>query len=276
MADEIRTARAVADPGAFDIWWLGQSGFLLHWNGRMVLFDPYLSDSLTEKYAATDKPHVRMSERVMDPGLLTGIDIVTSSHNHTDHLDAATLNTILAHNPGISMVIPEANRDFVADRLGFDRAFPFGIDDRKQVTIGEFTFTGVPAAHNDIERDAQGRCCYLGYLVRFGKWTVFHSGDTLYHDGLVDILSPAKPDVAFLPINGNDPARRVAGNMNGAEAARLAREVGARMVIPHHFHLFEFNTAEPDLFEASCQSLKQLYITMKLGERLHIDRQTSN
>ena len=36
------------------VWWLGQSGFLLGWNGRFLLFDPYLSDSLTEKYAAED------------------------------------------------------------------------------------------------------------------------------------------------------------------------------------------------------------------------------
>ena len=30
-------------------------------NGRHLLLDPYLSDSLTKKYAATDKPHVRMT-----------------------------------------------------------------------------------------------------------------------------------------------------------------------------------------------------------------------
>ena len=272
LAEEIRIARSVPDPGAFDIWWLGQSGFLLHWNGRTLLFDPYLSDSLTEKYASTDKPHVRMSERVIDPGLLTGIDIVTSSHNHTDHLDAATLRPILDHNPGIRLVIPEANRTFVCNRIECEQSFPLGVNDGQEVRVGEFSFTGIPSAHNEIDRDHHGRCLYLGYLVRFGDWTIYHSGDTLFHDGLADILRPAKPDVAFLPINGNDPSRSVAGNMNGAEAARLAKDIGSKMVIPHHFHLFEFNTAEPDLFEASCHSLGQPFVTMKLGERLHIDR----
>ncbi|HAO96788.1 MAG TPA: hypothetical protein DCQ96_12085, partial [Verrucomicrobiales bacterium] len=51
----------------FHVWWLGQSGFLLKWNGHFLLFDPYLSDSLTRKYEGTDKPHVRMSELVVDP-----------------------------------------------------------------------------------------------------------------------------------------------------------------------------------------------------------------
>jgi L-ascorbate metabolism protein UlaG (beta-lactamase superfamily) len=85
----------VSDERNFHLWWLGQSGFLLQWKGKRVLIDPYLSDSLTKKYAATDKPHIRMSERVVDPELLRNISIVTSSHNHTDHLDAETLMPVL-------------------------------------------------------------------------------------------------------------------------------------------------------------------------------------
>jgi hypothetical protein len=57
----------------FHLSWLGQSGFLLQWNGKRVLIDPYLSDSLTKKYAGTDKPHARMSELVIKPGLLKNI-----------------------------------------------------------------------------------------------------------------------------------------------------------------------------------------------------------
>jgi L-ascorbate metabolism protein UlaG (beta-lactamase superfamily) len=57
--------------GSFRLWWLGQSGFLLQWNGIHVLLDPYLSDSLTKKYSQTDKPHVRMTELVIDPARLS-------------------------------------------------------------------------------------------------------------------------------------------------------------------------------------------------------------
>jgi len=49
----------------FHLWWLGQSGFLLQWQGKHLLFDPYLSDALTKKYANTDQPHVRMTEQVI-------------------------------------------------------------------------------------------------------------------------------------------------------------------------------------------------------------------
>ena len=79
--------RSASEREAFHLWWLGQSGYLLQWQGHYLLLDPYLSDSLTHKYARTEKPHTRMSERVIDPPRLNFIDVVTSSHNHTDHLD---------------------------------------------------------------------------------------------------------------------------------------------------------------------------------------------
>src|SRR6188768_1428855 len=117
-------SRASMDNQDFRLWWLGQSGYLVQWQGRHLLLDPYLSDSLTEKYAATDKPHVRMTARVIAPERLDFIDVVTSSHNHTDHLDAATLIPLLRANPAMKFVVPEANRAFVADRLHIDPAAP--------------------------------------------------------------------------------------------------------------------------------------------------------
>ena len=94
------------DTNKFHLWWLGQSGYLLTFKGERVLLDPYLSDSLTAKYASTNKPHIRMSERVIHPGLLTNISIVTSSHNHTDHLDGETLIPLLKKQPGYQVHHP--------------------------------------------------------------------------------------------------------------------------------------------------------------------------
>src|SRR5436190_18744879 len=99
---------ARGDPDRLHLWWLGQSGFLVQWEGKHLLLDPYLSDSLTKKYANTDKPHTRMTERVIAPEKLNFIDVVTSSHNHTDHLDAETLLPLLRVNPRLQLLIPEA------------------------------------------------------------------------------------------------------------------------------------------------------------------------
>ena len=111
-------SKTLSDHHHFHLYWLGQSGYLLQWKGQQVLIDPYLSDSLTKKYENTNKPHLRISERVIDPSLLRNISIVSSSHNHTDHLDGETLIPLLKNNPNINFIIPEANRTFVAERVG--------------------------------------------------------------------------------------------------------------------------------------------------------------
>ena len=208
-----------------------------------------------------------MSELVIAPELLDRIDIVSSSHNHTDHLDAETLNPILNSNPAISFVIPEANRAFVCERLKCPTDLPIGLNDGKKVNVKGFTFNGVPAAHNTIERDEWGQCHFMGFVVQFGKWTIYHSGDTLMYDNITDILKPFKVDIAFLPINGNDPARGVAGNLNAHEAATLGKNIHARFVIPHHYHMFEFNTSDPNEFAREAEEVKQPYRILKLGER---------
>lgn len=248
------------------MWWLGQSGFLVVTPQASVLFDPYLSDSLTVKYASTDKPHTRVTERVIDPGKLIGIDIITSSHNHTDHLDAETLLPLFAANPTAKLLFPRANREFILGRLGDVAHRLVEIDAGESLTAAGVDFHGIAAAHNMVERDEAGCCKFLGFIARVAGITFYHSGDTLRHDDLVASLKPFAPDVAFLPINGNRPERRVAGNLNGQEAAALAHEIRAGLVVPHHFDMFEFNTASPSEFEAECTRLGQSFRTLRTGE----------
>lgn len=250
----------------FHIWWLGQSGYLLQWKGQRILIDPYLSNSLTVKYQGTKKPHVRMSEIVIDPSLFKNIIAVSSSHNHTDHLDAETLGPIIRNNPGITMIIPEANRTFVTDRIKSEHDFPIGLNDGRSYTVGPFTYHGIPAKHNEIDRDANGNCKYMGYVIEFGPYKLYHSGDTLWFSGMEDYLKPFEVDLALLPINGNDPAREVAGNLDTKEAPQLAKAMGAKMVIPCHYDMFEFNTADPSDFIKEAQSIAQPHFVLKLGE----------
>jgi L-ascorbate metabolism protein UlaG (beta-lactamase superfamily) len=251
----------------FRLWWLGQSGFLLQWEGIHVLLDPYLSDSLTRKYSQTDKPHVRMTELVIDPNRLSFADIVTSTHNHTDHLDAETLCPILANNPSVRLVIAEANRTFVADRLKIDAAAAIGLDDGSSVEISGIKFSGIASAHEAVEHDEQGRAKFLGYVLQFGHWTLYHSGDTVRYGGMAEKLLPFRVDVALLPINGRAPERRVPGNLTGHEAAQLARDIDAKLAIPCHFDMFEFNTAPPDEFIHHCQRLGQPFKVLRCGEQ---------
>lgn len=252
---------ANCDDGHFRLWWLGQSGFVLQWRGRHLLLDPYLSDSLTKKYASTDKPHVRMTERAVDPAALDFIDVVTSSHNHTDHLDAETLGPLLRVSKGITLIVAEANRKFVAERLGIDPSFPGGLEIGQSTDAGPFRIEAVPAKHDELGPE------FVGYIVRFGPWAIYHSGDTLLYEGMAELLQRHKVDVALLPINGRAPERRVAGNLNAAEAAQLGKQIAARTVIPCHYEMFAFNTADPQDFARACDAVGQPYNILHCGER---------
>jgi L-ascorbate metabolism protein UlaG (beta-lactamase superfamily) len=265
--DQVRRGLA---SGQRRLWWLGQSGFLVINEGRAIVFDPYLSDSLTRKYANTAKPHVRITERVVTPEALAGlgaVEVITSSHNHTDHLDAETLKPLLSANPRVRLVIPAANREFALERLGPEVAPQLvELDDATTTLVYGLEFHGIAAAHNAVERDAQGRCKYLGYVLRWGALCLYHSGDTLRHRQLVPALQHWQVDVALLPINGDRPERGVAGNLDGREAAQLAHDIGARWVVPCHFDLFEFNTASPNDFVSECERLGQAYRVLRNGE----------
>jgi L-ascorbate metabolism protein UlaG (beta-lactamase superfamily) len=272
LADEqfLANVRATRGHPGLHLWWLGQSGFLIHYEGRFALLDPYLSDSLTTKYGGTDKPHVRMTRRVVDPAQLSFVHVVTSSHNHTDHLDADTIKPILAANPKVKLVVPEANREFVAQRLGVAQHVPEGVEDGMSVKAGGFEIHGVPAAHERRELDDMGRDRNLGYVIKAGPWCVYHSGDTVLYEGMVEKLSQIDVHVALLPINGRSPERRVAGNLDGREAAQLAKYIGAGLVIPCHYEMFEFNTASPEQFVTECQRLGQPFNVLRAGERCAI------
>jgi L-ascorbate metabolism protein UlaG (beta-lactamase superfamily) len=259
--------RASHEERVTHLWWLGQSGFLVKFGSRYLLLDPYLSDSLTKKYASTDKPHVRMTERVVAPERLDFVDVMTSSHNHTDHLDAETLVPLMKANPAMRVVVAEANRTFAAERLGVDPATLLGIDAGKTMTVAGFDITAVPAAHERIATDEQGQHKFLGHVVRTAGCTIYHSGDTVPYEGMIQALRRHDVDVALLPINGRKPERRVDGNLWGREAAWLAKEIGAKVVIPCHYEMFEFNTETPEQFVDACETLRQPYRVLRCGER---------
>ncbi len=63
------------------------------------------------------------------------------------------------------------------------------------------------------------------------------------------------------------PTRKVAGNLNTSEAAALGKAIGAKYVIPCHYDLFEFNTADVRDFVVEAHQLDQQVIVLRLGEQ---------
>ncbi len=253
-ADLIADVHAARDETGMHIWWLGQSGFLVQIGGESLLLDPYLSDSLTTKYAGTDTPHERITGLVVEPALLCFVDVVTSSHAHMDHLDPGTLPHVLA---GAAAFVCAAGSEHVAaERAGRAPDAALGIGD--DATFGGFWIEAVPAYH-------EGAPEAVGYVVRNGAYALYHAGDSRRVQGMAEAVAPHGVDIAFLPINGK------LGNMDGADAARLAYEAGAQIAIPCHHEMFRLNTASTSRFVAECVRIGQEYRLPRAGERITID-----
>jgi L-ascorbate metabolism protein UlaG (beta-lactamase superfamily) len=272
--DEILQAdvNAIAsDDACLHLWWLGQSGFLCQQGGARLLLDPYLSDSLTEKYAATDKPHVRMTERCLAPEALPQVRLVTASHIHTDHLDAATLVPLAHAMGGITLVLPHPILEDARLRLGDAPIELVGLDAGESCELHGWRLTGIPAMHDDLKKDEHCRHHYLGFLIQRAGFCFYHSGDTRWYPDLAKWLLDPVCDVMLLPINGHKPERRVAGNMDGTEAGVLAKSCQARLAVPCHYDMFTFNTESPEEFMAACTHLAQPHRVLRCGEKLSLE-----
>jgi L-ascorbate metabolism protein UlaG (beta-lactamase superfamily) len=242
--------------GTLAVWWLGQSGFLIKSRRGSLVVDPYLSEHLTQKYAATDRPHIRMTRAPLGPRDLECIDLVLASHKHSDHLDPGTLPGLLAASPRARLVLPAALAEH-ARGLGLpaDRFVGLVAGATFTDSASGFSVRALPSAHEVLDTDAAGRHLYLGYVIEAEGLRLYHSGDSLAYDGLGGWLGQGRFDVLFLPINGRDPARGVAGNMSAAEAVALAAAVRPRFLVPHHYDMFTFNTVPVAQFEAEARNL---------------------
>jgi L-ascorbate metabolism protein UlaG (beta-lactamase superfamily) len=220
----------------------------------MIVIDPYLSEHLTTKYEHSSKPHIRMTVAPVRGNQLTSIDAILSSHKHSDHLDPGTVPPLIESNPVAKLIFPSSLDNHVSS-FGIPEHQKHPIDAGETVEIAGFRIKAIPSAHEGLDKDDDGHHLYLGFIIEVAGLRLYHSGDTLFYDGLVEALGPLPFDVMFLPINGRDPKRGVAGNMSASEAVELASIVRPRFVVPHHYDMFTFNTVPVETFEVEAQRL---------------------
>ena len=252
--------------GGTSLFWLGQAGFVIVTGGHLLLIDPYLSDSLAEKYRGATYPHERMMPAPLLPAELPRLDAVLLTHRHGDHMDPGTLPALARHFPQALFVFPEAERAEAAKRSGLALDDPrlTGTDAGARLTLAPGVHVTVfAAAHEAPETDDQGRHRFLGYGLALGGLRLWHSGDCVPFAGLAEAVGAFAPKVALLPVNGRDPVLRragVPGNFTLNEAEDIARQVGARQMLAHHYGMFAFNTCDPAAIDAFAKTRTGLII----------------
>lgn len=216
------------------LWWLGHSGFVMKYRRSILYVDPYLSDS-----------PARLTAAPLAPADITHAGLVLATHAHPGHLDPGTVPAILGASPRAKLVLPIAAAD-TASAMGihYDRMVTTNAGLR--VEFLDDRIYAVPAAHEKPEWSPVSGFRCLGYVVRFGNFTIYHAGDCAPYQDLAARLLPFNVNLALLPINGRGDL--VPGNFEIAEAAQLAEEIGAEWVAPMHYDMFAKGNVDVNRF----------------------------
>jgi L-ascorbate 6-phosphate lactonase len=200
----------------------------------------------------------------------------------------AVLLTHVHTDPDTILPLPEASLEalFVAPFTSRGSLVEAGLVEGRVVVpeIGEpfeisgATVTAVPSAHTELEYDPERGYPYLGYVIEWNGVTVYHAGDTVVYDGLIETLLAWDIDLAFVPINGRDffrTQRNIIGNTDFRETAELTESLDIGLIVPTHYDLIKGNTADPGHFVSHLYALNPMrpHKLLRPGELLYFVRE---
>lgn len=211
------------------LWFLGQAGYVARAGKASVVIDPYLSDSVG-RVAPDFKRAYPVPLRPSD----LAVDVFIVTHDHLDHLDPDTV-AAYRHTKETLFVAPHlAARKLVS--LGVPEENVQRLDCGETLDCASVKLTGVYAVPTSADVVDT-----TGYRVEFANGRSFyHTSDTAYSD-VVAAAAP-KSDVLLACINGKY------GNLNVAQAVKLAAAMRPRYAIPNHYDVMALNAENPESF----------------------------
>ncbi len=223
----------LAKRGEMGVTFIGHSSFFVQIGGKNLLIDPNFAR------------WIFVLKRLRRPGLslrdLPPIDAVLVTHAHFDHLHRPSLRTIarltrIKSGKRPLIIVPRQVRDLVSD-LGYARVID--MEWWQTLQLGAVEITHTPAKHWGARVIRDTHRGYGGYVLRAGRHSLYHSGDTAYFEGFEEIGERLKPEVALLPIGAYYPASFRNVHTSPEDAVQAFRDLGARWMVPMHYGSFQ-------------------------------------
>lgn len=254
------------------VTWLGHAGVLVRLAGRAVMIDPMLSEGFDVPLPLGP----RRVAAVPDIAGLDRLDAVAISHIDHDHFDLPTLAALAKRFPGARLLLPRGTAERAAG-LGFAAVEEVG--EGEAVALGRLRVGAVVAYHHG-RRDMIGfdRTPAVGWVIEGGGRRIYHSGDTAYGPGFRALRRHGRIDLALVPVGAYRPAGFFR-NMHASpeEAVEIARDLGARRAIPHHWGTFSLGPESPmeaiGRFRAAAKGRIETRV-LAVGETMAIGRQS--
>jgi L-ascorbate metabolism protein UlaG (beta-lactamase superfamily) len=225
----------LAGNGDMGVTFIGHSSFLLQMGGQSVMIDPNFA-----RWLFVLKRLRRPGVRVRD---LPPIDLVLVTHAHFDHLHRPSLRAIVQNNLRVrgtapAIVIPSHVSDLVSD-LGFSEIIE--LDWWNTTGRSSISVTHVPSRHWGARILKDSHRGYGGYVLKAGKHSIYHAGDTAYFDGFREIGRRLSPELALLPIGAYNPASFRNVHTSPADATHAFLDLNARWMVPMHYGTFRLS-----------------------------------
>lgn len=227
--------------------WIGHSTFLVKKNGLTVLTDPIFS-----KRASPFKNFG--PKRLIPPAIsineLPNIDVVTISHNHYDHLDISSLESLFKLNPSVIFLIPMGDKD-IFDKKGIKNVYEFEWWQSKVINKMQFTFTPVQhwSARGLFDKNDS---LWGGWYLQSSDYGIYHAGDTGYSKDFIKTKEKlGSPKYSFIPIGAYEPEWfMAASHVNPEDAIQIMLDLESEYSFGMHwatFTLTDEDTIEPQL-----------------------------
>ncbi len=190
--------------GDVEITWLGHASFRFVWKKRVAYVDPY----------------------VPDPNPLSA-DVIVSTHDHFDHCDINVArrymkeDTVYVGPPACAQKVPNLR----VIRPG------------ETLVVKDIKIEAVPAYNigKPFHPKEKG---YIGVILDFGGFRIYHAGDT----DVIPEMKDIRADLALLPIGGTY-------TMDEKEAARAVELIRPRYIIPMHYNYLQGLEKDPEEFK---------------------------
>jgi N-acyl-phosphatidylethanolamine-hydrolysing phospholipase D len=234
-------AGAAMEPAAT---WVGHASMLVQMGGLTLLTDPVLSNRVSPVSFAGPK-------RQVPPGLaaaeLPHIDAVLISHNHYDHLDAASVKALAAQPGGPPLfVVPLGVKAWFTD-AGIANVTE--LDWWQSARLGAAEVVFVPAQHwSGRSLGDRMETLWGGYAVFAPDFQLYFAGDTGYSKDFEDIHARFAArhggtgrgfDLALIPVGAYEPRWFMKEqHVNPAEAVQIHLDLVARRSIGIHWGTF--------------------------------------
>lgn len=247
-------------PEQIGIFYIGQVGFIIKYKEKYIMIDGYLTDYVDRNCSSENVKWIRRYDAPIKAEELDFIDYVFCTHSHFDHADPDTISALLKVNKKAKFYVPQAIVDII-ESYGVERDRISGMQDGEEKELCDsISVMALKAAHEIFHTDKNGYYKEMGFKFKFNNISLFHAGDGCPYEGLEEKIKNC--DILMLPINGRDYYRTkvldIIGCFDSREAIILSKNVGAKLLIPTHFDLYDVNCVNPAYFVDELQKLNKM------------------